>query len=98
MSADFCSVRNYYERAVYDAVPRLARQFPGLAHNPELQADVACVALNRLPPRYIRHEVDFVFYLSDRERSESERQLHDAVQYACNFVQARHAVKAREGS
>ncbi len=95
MSADFFSVRNYNERAVYEAVPRLAGQFPDLANNPELLADVACVALNRLPPRYIRHEVDFVFYRSQRERAESERQLHDAVKYACGFVQARHAMKAR---
>ena len=95
MSGDFTSVRNHNERAVYAAVPRMAGQFPGLANDPELLADVACEALNRLPPRYIRHEVDFVFYLSDRERRESERQLHEAVQYACNFVQARHAVKAR---
>jgi len=95
MSADFTSVRNHNERAVYEAVPRTAAQFPGLAHDPELLADVACVALNRLPPRYIRHEVDFVFYLSERERGESDRQLHDAVEYAFGFVQARQAMKAR---
>jgi len=95
MSADFTSVRNHNERAVYEAVPRMAAQFPGLAHDPELLADVACVALNRLPPRYIRHEVDFVFYLSERERGESDRQLHDAVEYAFGFVQARQAMKAR---
>jgi hypothetical protein len=29
-----------------------------LSDNPELLSDVACVALNRLPPRYIRHIVD----------------------------------------
>ena len=44
-----------------------------MADNDDLLADVACVALNRLPPRYIRHEVDFAFYLSERERTESER-------------------------
>ena len=74
MSADFTSVRNHNERAVYEAVGRHAHRYPGLGNNGELLADVACVALNRLPPRYIRHEVDYVFYLSERERSESERQ------------------------
>ena len=92
---DFTSVRNHNERAVHDAVSREASRYPGLSHDAELLADVACVALNRLPPRYIRHEVDFVFYLSERERGESDRQLHDAVEYAFGFVQARQAMKAR---
>lgn len=93
--ADFTSVRNHNERAVFEAVSRQADRFPGVAHNPELLADVACVALNRLAPRYIRHEVDFVFYLSERERGDSERQLLDAVEYAFGFVQARTAMRAR---
>ncbi|MDE2082913.1 MAG: late competence development ComFB family protein [Burkholderiales bacterium] len=94
-SVDFSSVRNHNERAVYDAVQRQAERYPGLAHSAELLADVACVALNRLAPRYIRHEVDFVFYLSERERSDSDRQLLDAVEYAFGFVQARTAMRAR---
>ncbi len=95
MSTDFTTVRNHNERAVFDTVQRLAPQYPGLAHAPDLLADVACVALNRLPPRYIRHEVDFVFYLSERERSDSDRQLGEAVEYAFGFVQARTAMRAR---
>jgi hypothetical protein len=58
-------------------------------------ADVACVALNRLPTRYIRHEVDFVFYLSERERADNARHLVEAVEYAFGFVQARQAMGAR---
>jgi Late competence development protein ComFB len=95
LTADFTSVRNHNERAVFEAVQRHADRYPGLAHNPELLADVACVALNRLAPRYIRHEVDFVFYLSERERGDSEHQLLDAVEYAFGFVQARTAMRAR---
>jgi hypothetical protein len=94
-SVDFTSVRNHNERAVFAAVRDHAERYPGIAHSPELLADVACVALNRLPPRYIRHEVDFVFYLSDRERVDSERHLLDAVDYAFGFVQARTAMRAR---
>jgi Late competence development protein ComFB len=94
-AADFTSVSNHNERAVFEAVSGQASRYPGLMHNPELLADVACVALNRLAPRYIRHEVDFVFYLSERERGDSERQLLDAVEYAFGFVQARTAMRAR---
>ena len=95
MSADFSSVRNHNERAVYEAVAAHAERFPGLADKPELLADVACVALNRLTPRYIRHAVDFAFYLSERERRESEQQVLDAVEHAFGFVQARTAMRAR---
>jgi len=95
LTNDFTSVRNHNERAVFEAVTQHADRYPGLVHSAELLADVACVALNRLPTRYIRHEVDFVFYLSERERGESERQLLDAVEYAFGFVQARTAMRAR---
>ena len=82
MSVDFTSVRNHNERAVCDAVLASAERYPGLSHDTELLADVACVALNRLQPRYIRHEVDFAFYLSEKERGESEhggRATHGAI-------------------
>jgi hypothetical protein len=95
MTVDFASVSNHNERAVYQAVNRQAASYPGLANRPELLADVACVALNRMPPRYIRHEVDYVFYLSERERADNERQIADAVEYAFGFVQARTAMRAR---
>jgi hypothetical protein len=95
MSADFTSVCNHNERAVYAMVTRFAERYPGIGHDPELLADVACVALNRLPPRYIRHQVDFVFYLSDRERQDNDRLLLEAVEYAFDFVQARSAMRAR---
>ena len=95
MSPDFSSIYNHHEREVFNLVMDTIPQYPGLKVTGDLLCDVACVALNRLPPRYIRHEVDFVFYRSHRERAESERQLHDAVKFACGFVQARHAMKAR---
>jgi hypothetical protein len=94
-STDFTSVYNHNERAVFEAVLQQTEQFPGLAHNPELLADVACVALNRLPPRYIRHEVDFAFYLSERERADSDKLIYEAVEFAFGFVQARTAMRAR---
>ncbi len=64
IATEFTSVRNHNERAVFHAVARNAERYPGITDRPELLADVACVALNRLPARYIRHEVDYVFYLS----------------------------------
>lgn len=91
---DFASIRNHHEQAVFDAVLAQRHVYPAVDTD-ELVADVACVALNRLPPRYIRHEVDFSFYLSDKERNENERQMDEAVEFAFGFVQARTAMRAR---
>jgi hypothetical protein len=44
------------------------------------------VALNRLPPRYIRHDVDFSFYLTDEERADQKRRVADAVNQAFAYV------------
>lgn len=93
--ADFASVRNHNERAIFQLVAEGASRHPGVALDAELLADVACVALNRLPPRYIRHEVDYVFYLSEREREDNDKLLLEAVEYAFGFVQARTAMRAR---
>jgi hypothetical protein len=95
MSFDFSSVHNHHEQSVFEAVARRAPQHPGLAGDPQLLADVACVALSRLPARYIRHEVDFSFYLTERERTDNETAIDDAVTTAFGFVQARVAMRAR---
>jgi hypothetical protein len=95
MSADFSSIRNHHEQAVFRAVMDMLPRFPGVGAQPDLLADVACVALNRLQPRYIRHEVDYAFYLSERERQEQDRQVAESVEFAFGFVQARAAMRAR---
>lgn len=95
MNGDFDSIYNHHERAVIEAVRSAAPRFPHLLEA-ELLADIACVALNRLPPRYIRHEVDFAFYLTDKERIENERAVDEAVSFAFEFVQARVAMRARK--
>jgi len=94
MSVDSETIFNHHERSVLEAVKAGAARYPQLAAE-DLLADIACVALNRLPPRYIRHEVDFAFYLTDKERAENERAISEAVHFAFEFVQARMAMRAR---
>jgi hypothetical protein len=95
MSIDFTSLRNHNEHGVFAAVVTAAPRYPGVAHREDLLADVACVALNRLQPRYIRHTVDLAFYQSDKERQDGDKAVLDAVEYAFGFVQARNAMRAR---
>lgn len=93
MPADFQSLKNYYEHQVVDTVIALAPNYPMLQE--EQQPDVACVALNRLPPRYIRHQVDLAFHMTEKERADNEQLIRDSVKYAFEFVQARYAMRAR---
>jgi glutathione S-transferase len=95
MRVDFTTIHNHNEQAVFDAVLAAAPGYPGLAGDAELLADVACVALNRLPPRYIRHAVDMAFYEGESRRLAAGQALQEAVGHAFRFVQARHALGAR---
>lgn len=95
MTTRFELVHNHHERAVFTAIGEHAVHHPHLADDEDLLSDVACVALNRLPPRYIRHEVDFAFYLTEKERTEADQAVRDAVKFAFEFVQARVAMRAR---
>jgi hypothetical protein len=92
---DIASIHNTYEKSVFAAVHEMAENFPHVLRNPDMLADIACVALNRLPPRYIRHDVDFAFFQTARERTDCERSISEAVEFAFAFVQARNAMKAR---
>lgn len=91
MTVDFSAIRNHYEQGVFRAVMESAPQHEGFEGQQDLLLDVACVALNRLPPRYIRHDADFYFYLTPRLRSEIESALDEAVAYAFDFVATRQA-------
>ncbi len=87
----FTSVHNHFEEAVFQRVESEAPSYPNLAGHPELLADVACVALNALPPRYIRHDIDFNFYVSDQERAQMVAHVNAAVRAAFDFVGSRAA-------
>lgn len=93
MTTDFSSIHNHLERSVFAAVLEASTRYPQMPSG--LLPDVACVALNRLPSRYIRHAVDLAFYQTEKERSENDRQVGEAVTFAFEFVQARVAMRAR---
>lgn len=93
MTTDFSSVHNHYEGPVFEAVQREAANYPFITS--DILPDVACVALNRLGARYIRHTVDLAFYLTEKERVSIDQTVGDAVTFAFEFVQARIAMKAR---
>ena len=89
MTLGYESIHNYYEEGVVAEVVAQSAQFPEFAGNDDLLADVTCVALNALPPRYIRHAIDLSFYMTEKERAKSETALRAAVTHAFEFVRSR---------
>lgn len=90
---DSVSFHNYYERLVREAV---IEQEPQAATDFDLLADVSCVALNHLPPRYIRHDVDMSFYMSPIELDEVMNKVNQAVKHAIEFVSNRERASKHE--
>lgn len=89
MIINFEQVHNYYERLIFEDVARLSVSYP--AYSADMLADVACVALNRLPARYVRHDVDLMFYMTEQERRTIEESISEVLTFAFEFVGERMA-------
>ncbi|UTA46595.1 late competence development ComFB family protein [Simiduia sp. 21SJ11W-1] len=85
------SIHNYYELQVLDEI---ANRSSRALEDADFMADVACVALNHLPPRYIRHDVDMSFFLSPQEQEEMQKKVRKAVKDALKYVQKREQDKS----
>ena len=79
-------IHNYYESLVVDQL-----QAQGLheKYDDEFLADLICLVLNQLPPRYIRYEVDMAFFLSAAKRMEMDMQVQEAVEKGVKFLEKR---------
>jgi hypothetical protein len=95
MEYNFDQVHNYYERLVFEEVARRAQEPAHLDYTADMLSDVACLALNRLPARYVRHDVDMMFYLTEQERQAIEQSLDEVLKFSFGFVKERMARSAR---
>lgn len=79
-------INNYYEQVVSEEI---LRQLAERENSPakDFMADVACVALNRLPAKYYRYEVDLSFYMSSSELLEIKERVFVVVKEAIEFVE-----------
>ena len=89
MISNFEQVHNYYERLVSEEIVRRAAQSDDFTN--DMLADVFCIALNRLPARYVRHDVDLMFYLTEHERNAIELSMAAAIDFAFTYVAQRAA-------
>ena len=81
-------IHNYYELKVVEAIEEVARP---RGYTEDQLIDLTCLALNNLPCRYFRHEVDMVFYMSGKELDDIYNQARHAVNDAIIFLEAHRA-------
>jgi hypothetical protein len=82
----FDSVKNQPESIVFELVTALAESTAAIQANPALLADIACIALNSLKPRYICRPEMLRKYITDQESEGSRIEAQRAVQSAYEFV------------
>lgn len=81
----FDNIQNYFEGLVFKIIQdKLAND--DLENDEDYLGDIACVALNQLPSRYVRHNVDMVFYMTVEEREQNMIIVEDAVMMAIDYV------------
>lgn len=78
-------IHNYYEHLVLERITELSLH---KTKHPDYLADLCCLALNQVPPRYIRYEVDMAFYLPQSERNQMEMNVTHAVDKAIRYLDA----------
>jgi hypothetical protein len=83
-------ISNWYENILFEKISQLSQEQletdPRSAYDPAMWSDIACLALNHLPPRYVRHAVDMRFYLSPQEQQEMDQRVDKALQNAIQYV------------
>ena len=81
-------IQNYFENKVIQSINEIARP---KGYTEEQMVDLACLALNNLPTRYFRHEVDLAFYMSAHEHEEIDTKVRMAVKDAILFIESHKA-------
>jgi hypothetical protein len=90
----FAGIKNFAEQLVF---ARMQETLIAQGINDEdFLEDVACLALNQLPPRYIRFSVDLVVNLDQDERDQLEEDAADAVRKAVDIVTHRRAQREND--
>lgn len=88
----FDTISNYYEQLVFDSITKNVVVPDDVEHDDFLQ-DVACITLNKLPARYIRHNVDMIFYTKSDERENMQKTVDTTVKEAFEYVLKHHPKK-----
>ena len=74
--------RNYYEKILLEYL----ESHELTQKDPDYLADLCCIALNHLPAKYVRHDVDTAFFLTRAERANMAINVSNAVAEAMAYL------------
>jgi len=78
-------IHNYFEHLVFDYIDQ--HIIPDAQkESDDYFLDMACIALNKLPTRYVRYEVDMAFFLHPEERGKMQESVKTAVTEAKQYI------------
>lgn len=92
----FDNIHNYYEQLIFVRLGEMV-QAEFIDSEQDFLEDVACVALNHLPSRYVRYNVDMAFYMTPDDRERIDREVRNAVSMAVDYV-LQHRRRANSAS
>lgn len=81
----FETIHNFYEKLVLEAIQNFAL-YANELNDIDFLEDVACCALNNLPAKYVRYDVDLMFYMTAKEKELIESATQNAVIKAISYV------------
>jgi hypothetical protein len=90
------SISNYYEQLVLDTIYQALAENRRALNDQTYIDDLACIALNRLPARYIRHSVDLVAHIPDDEHTKMRSSVIEAVDHALRTIRRRESSRTVE--
>lgn len=79
-------ISNFYEHLV---IERLSAMGLDKVKDTDYIADLSCIVLNQLPPRYIRYQVDMAFYLPQYERLDMEMKVKESIDRAIEYLDSK---------
>ena len=77
-------IHNYYENEVISTIGGMSDLLSEFDMNQV--SDIVCIALNQLPSKYYRHNVDLNFYTSTIEQEKIDQEISEAIGYATRKV------------
>lgn len=80
-------INNLYEELVIERVLKKLDNYKEFDHD-HLE-DIACLALNKLPAKYIRYQVDAAASLNLEQHDLQDVDIDNAVEYAIEIVRTR---------
>lgn len=81
------SIQNYYEQLVFEEIGSV---YDDGSLDEDALADIACIALNMIPPKYIRHQVDMQFFMTAQERIAQQDLVSDALAQAYKRITGKY--------